>query len=564
MILIEEAESKFLGGSTSLFISSNNFYPKLNEVICSLDIFKYSPKDRNYEIPLNTLSYVVNNLTDVDDIMFKFIKKEEKEEPKLVVNYKTTPFDYQLEGIKYGLKNNKWLLLDTQGLGKSLQLIYLAEELKAQKDIKHCLVICGLNCLKMNWKKEIEKHSNLDSIIIGQYIDKYHRLKVGMIDDRVEFMKHPIKEFFLITNIETLRSKKFIDMVLKGPNKIDMIIFDECHKAKGYNTLSAEGLLKLKAPYMVASSGTLIMNNPLDAYIPLKWINKNPTGITNYKKTYCNFDTRIIGKIDSFKNMDLLQDQIQNCSIRRTKDTVFNSDSKHKIPPKTIIDEYLDMDDSQEKFYLDIVNGVKNDYMKVNVNQANILEMITRLRQALVLPSILTKEIQIPSVKIDRCIDLVEQIVSNGEKVVIFSNFKEPVYLLEKKLERFNPLVATGDIDDTIVSNQVKMFQEDDIHMVFIGTSSKIGTGITLNRATTSIFIDCPFTYALCEQCEDRIHRVNNTHPVTIYYLWCNNSFDSRIQKLVKTKMELSDYLVDKKVNKSNLIDILDSFVKEN
>ena len=68
--------------------------------------------------------------------------------PILKNQYPTPPFEHQLDGIKYGLNHDKWLLLDEPGLGKTLQVIYLAEELKAQENIEHCLIICGINTLK--------------------------------------------------------------------------------------------------------------------------------------------------------------------------------------------------------------------------------------------------------------------------------------------------------------------------------------------------------------------------------------------------------------------------------
>jgi len=84
---------------------------------------------------------------------------------------KTKPFDYQIEGINYGLNHDKWLLLDAPGLGKTLQVIYIAESLKKQNLIEHCLIICGINTLKYNWKKEIYKHGTEDAIILGERIN---------------------------------------------------------------------------------------------------------------------------------------------------------------------------------------------------------------------------------------------------------------------------------------------------------------------------------------------------------------------------------------------------------
>lgn len=145
---------------------------------------------------------------------------------------KTKLFDYQEDGVQFGLNHNSWLLLDAPGLGKTLQLICLANELKKREKIKHCLVICGVSSLKNNWKKEIEKHSDLSATILGEYTNSKGKQLVGSIQDRINCLKKPIKEFFIITNIESIRSKELVEQLIKGKNQIDMIIVDEVHQAK--------------------------------------------------------------------------------------------------------------------------------------------------------------------------------------------------------------------------------------------------------------------------------------------------------------------------------------------
>ena len=158
----------------------------------------------------------------------------------------------------------------------------------------------------------------------------------------------------------------------------------------------------------------------------------------------------------------------------------------------------------------------------VELKASNLLGLVVRLRQATSCPSILTSH-QVEPTKIDRAIELVEDIVSNGEKVVIFSTFKEPLNTLFLKLQKYKPLLNTGDIDDDIVSKNIDIFQSDNEHKVFLATTSKCGTGITLTSASYEIFIDTPWTYAEFEQCCDRCYRIGSTKPVIIYNLICNN-----------------------------------------
>ena len=86
--------------------------------------------------------------------------------------------------INYGLQHSSWLLLDDQGLGKSLQVIYLAEELKRRGEIQHCFIICGVNSLKYNWASEIAKFSYLSYTILGKVTTKKGKVKNETVENK--------------------------------------------------------------------------------------------------------------------------------------------------------------------------------------------------------------------------------------------------------------------------------------------------------------------------------------------------------------------------------------------
>jgi len=141
--------------------------------------------------------------------------------------------------------------------------------------------------------------------------------------------------------------------------------------------------------------------------------------------------------------------------------------------------------------------------------------------------------------------------VSQGEKVVVFSVFKEPLHQLATKLEGFRYTLNTGDVDDATVMNNVARFQEDSDEQVFLGSCSKMGVGYTLNSSMYLIFIDTPYTFALFEQCYQRVHRISNTRPAYIKVLVCKETIDERVQEIVSTKKDLGEYLVDGKDSSS-------------
>lgn len=188
-------------------------------------------------------------------------------------------------------------------------------------------------------------------------------------------------------------------------------------------------------------------------------------------------------QVVGFKHMDVLKEVLERCSLRRTKDLL-------DLPAKTVIHEFLDLNDDHRRFYDNVREGIRDEVDKVELNTQSLLALVTRLRQASVCPSILTTE-NISATKIDRAVELVEQIVENGEKVVIFSNFKEPVKILAERLKEYQPVIGTGDVSDEEFSNNVDRFQTDSNCKVFIGTIGKMGTGITLTAASYAIFVDC-------------------------------------------------------------------------
>ena len=559
MIRIEEKSTVKLPGITSLFVTFDFNRAVVDELKLLSNTF-YNADTKEWEIPITSLSEFIDRTCKLDTIDIHLAQDEiSGVVDDLVVdkyNYKTQPFDYQLDGINFGLKHNQWLLLDAPGLGKSLQLIYLAQELKQRHNIQHCLIVCGINTLKTNWKAEIEKHSDLSCTILGQRINRKGKLVIDGVDKRVEQLMKPIEEFCVITNIETLRSDKIINAINKNKyNKFDMVIVDEAHVLKSPNSQQTKNMLKIKgAKYKVAATGTLLMNNPMDCYVPLKWIGADRSTYTNFKYYYCNYGGIFGNDLIGFKNLETLKNQIETYSLRRTKDIL-------KLPPKNVINEYVDMNDAQQLFYDNIKQGIIDQVDKVHMSTANLLAMVSRLRQATACPSILTTE-SITSAKVERAADLAEQIVSSGEKVVIFSTFKETVKQLAEQLRHLGIVLGTGDNDDSEIEEAKQAFQNDPDTKVFIGTWQKCGVGITLTAASYMIFIDHPWTSAGCEQAEDRIHRIGTSNSVFIYRLIARDTIDERVLELVNDKRALSSYIIDDEVP-PEYVDSLRKYISE-
>ena len=557
MITIEEKLNKRIPGTSSLYVKFDYSKDVVEALKNSITVGDFDKKTLTWEVPSSDLASIVEKLSAYDSIDLTLLpdKQEKKQKEPTLHSFKTKPFAYQEEGIKYGLTHDAWMLLDSPGLGKTLQMLYLALELKKAGKIDHCLIICGVNTLKFNWKREIEKHTDEQCYILGQRISKKGKFSIGSVSDRVADLKKKIDEFFVVTNIETLRDPDIVKGINKGANKFDLVVVDEVHKCKDPNSQQGKNFLKLKdAKYKVALTGTLLLNSPLDAYVPLKWIGQERCSFSNFKYYYCNYTGFFNNEFIGYRNLDTLKAQLAECSLRRTKDLL-------DLPEKTIIPELIEMNSTQSAFYANIKEGIISQVDKVDMSTANILSMVARLRQATECPSVLTTE-NIKSEKVLRAIDLVEQIVSNNEKVVVFSTFKETLNVLKEALKEYKPLLCTGDVKDAEINNNITMFQNDDEHMVMLATTSKMGTGVTLNRACHAIFISNPWTAADCQQCEDRIHRIGSKQPVFIHYLICSGTIDQRVDELVHDKGAISDYVIDDKISERS-IDSLRKYISE-
>ena len=549
--IFEISPPKKISGLSSLLVDFeyNQF---IVDAIKTIPTAHYHKKEKVWELPVCYLGRLLDTLTFLDEIQLKLLNTPESGEFRFnkqfnleplseieKVSFKMKPFEHQLEAINFGLAKEKWLLLDSMGLGKTNSIIWLAETLKRRGIIDHCFIICGVNSLKQNWKKEIQKFSTESAVVLGEYTTRNGTTRYRSMDKRALQLKDPIEEFFVITNLESLRDDRIIEAFNKSANKFGMIAFDEAHKAATKTSQQGTNLLKLDAPFKIAATGTLITNNPLSAYVPLSWTGNDESTLTNYKSQYCNFggfaDKQVIG----FKNLEVLQEEIAACSLRRTLDQV-----RSDMPPKTVTLELLEPEDDQRKFYEAIKEGVKEEADKIELKTSSLLALTTRLRQASACPSLLTTQ-PISSCKVDRCVELIQELTSQGEKVVVLSVFKETLNELAAKLGEFRYTINTGDVPDAIVADHVARFQDNPDEQVFIGTWGKVGTGWTLNAASYLICLDTPYTAAMFDQGTDRIWRVNNTRPAFIIVLMCKDTIDERVQQIIETKKELGEYLVD-------------------
>lgn len=453
------------------------------------------------------------------------------------------------------------------------QVIDLAVIKKLQKGYKHCLIICGVNGLKWNWRNEVHTHSNESAWILGMRRNSKGKTVIGSSEDKLHDIEHLPDDYFIITNVESLRYKVWTgeyktvkgkktkvydypitDALVKSieQGEISMIAFDEAHKCKNSESDQGSQLLRLDTECKIAMTGTPLMNNPLDLYTIFNWLGYEKHSLYSFKKHYCNFGGYGGYEVVGYKNMDEIREKLDSIMLRRKKEEVLD------LPEKTYIDEYVEMTPKQKQIYDEATAEITMNIDQIKMASNPLTELI-RMRQATGYTGILSSKIQ-ESAKLDRMEEIVDEAIINGKQVVIFSNWTQmttPIFqrLLNKGISVGCITGQTKDADRQIISDD---FQNGG-YQVLLGTTSAMGTGLTLTAGTVEIFMDEPWNKANKVQAEDRCHRIGQTNNLTIYTIMCAGTIDEKIHDLVEEKGAMADAIVDGgiKMDRGMVIDYL-------
>lgn len=574
MVYIEIAQPERLKPTSlsklSAFVSFE-YDSNLVSIIKSMGTRVYIPDKKTWEIPESAVPMLMSRLRDYDVLLRGEMRHETPESHAQLPSgfvFTTKPYKHQMEGVIYGLEHESFLLGDDQGLGKTKEIIDLAMCRKQTDGLKHCLIICGINGNKYNWADEVKIHSREDSWILGTRFTKRPPIKMieGSTKDKMEDLNNIPHQFFWITNIETLRGGSFKEKqgkrtVMRFPiaekiqelcdkGIIGMIAFDEAHKAKNPDSQQGKALLSIdcKGP-KIPMSGTFVLNNPLDLYLPLRWSGFETHSFYAYKQHYCTMGGFGGKEIVGYKNLDELRSMVSKVMLRRVKGDVLD------LPPKVHTIEWVDAYPEQKSLYKDVRDQVRDNIDKVKVHPDPLSEML-RLRQVTGYPGILSSTVT-KSAKMDRMEELVEEEVSVGGKAIIFSNWSEMTNVIRHKLKKYNPAYITGEVGSVQRIEEKDRFQNDPNCKVMIGTIGALGTGFTLTAAQLVIFVDEPWNRGIKDQAEDRAHRIGTRGTVRIVTILTRDTVDEGVYNLVQKKGKMADLLVDGKVDGKNVDNVL-------
>lgn len=432
------------------------------------------------------------------------------------------------------------------GLGKTLQIITLARYKKLHRGLKHCLIICGVNSLKWNWQREVEKFCKDEkAIVLGTKVNSKGKVVPITVEETKKQIEQCPEEFFWILNIERIRlsneDKKnktgivhyINDQIEKG--NLGMIAIDEIHKSKSMTSSQSKGIMEIdKTASKVGMTGTLLVNNPYDLFCPMSFI-----GLINYNKWL--FESKFVIKDDchqviGYQNMDELHDILYKSSIRRTKDLL-------DLPPKLYKQEWLEFNDVEQKVFNDVIGATDNGYLDKIEPPEEMVAVITRMRQTTVAAELLTSK-PVTSTKFERLNDILEEAKLNGQKVLVFCPYTEALKLGLEYCKEYSPKLVCGGMGNTI-QDVVDAHENSEGFSVIFAQEQTLGVGYTLKNTEIVVFLSPPWNRASYDQCIDRTHRIGQKNTVQIIDLLIKDSYDEMIYDKLHGKGAMSDVLID-------------------
>lgn len=435
-----------------------------------------------------------------------------------------TPRPYQLEGIMRTIQLQRVINGDEPGLGKSLQSlgsIYVADKY-FNRPVYPCLVICP-SALKINWAREWEMWTGKKAMVLNNDLkDTWHRFfEMGMHDIFIVNYES-LKKFFVKYYPPKGKMKSSKDIIMD--DRIDLfksIIIDESHRLKDPNTQQTKISLQiaLKKEWVILLSGTPVVNKPVDLFPQLAIMNRlnDFGGKKNFMWRYCEG-----GKGSSnLKELNYLLNE-KYFFRREKKDVVKDLPDKQR---QTIL---CDITTRQE------YNKAKHDFVQfLTDNGATDAEIATKLRGEIMVKMGELKKISAKG-KMNEVKDFVQDIIESGEKLILFCSLH---VIVDELLKLFpHAVTVTGRDDEEAKQRSVDKFQKDSNCKLIICNIKAAGVGITLTASSRVAFIEYPWTYADCVQCEDRAHRIGQKNSVMCTYFLGNDTIDEDLYQMIQKK----------------------------
>lgn len=448
-------------------------------------------------------------------------------------NLKVNPYEYQQEGILFGLRKKRFLIGDEPGLGKTLQSIGVVDCAHAYP----CLVICP-SSLKINWQREFEKFADVKALVLDDATRTTFPYLLNMGMHQVCIVNFESLRKYFVWDIKTNGAFRLKDVVFANYIKMfRSVIIDESHRVKdpsAQQTIFTKGICTGKK-YIALLSGTPVVNRPEDLVAQLSIMERLADdfgGRGKFLSDYCSF-----GKDQKDEQAEALADLsaklYDKCMIRREKKSVLK-----ELPDKTRTDLYVELDPESRKVY-DTAAADLREYLEKYTGCTDV-EIRRKMRMEALVKFMTLRSLSAKG-KVRQAVDFVNTFLANGKPLILFCSYHEIVDALKKAFPK--AVSVTG--RDTLAEKQAAVDSFQNGHTQLIVCSIKAaGVGLTLTASSNVAFIEFPWTYADCCQCEDRAHRIGQKDNVTCYYLLGRNTIDHVLYSIIHKKKSIANQIM--------------------
>lgn len=415
------------------------------------------------------------------------------------------PLSHQKEAIEKLVSSKRFILADDMGLGKTTSTVIAALE----TEVKRTLIICPAS-LKINWEREIKNYTDRSTYICD-----------GKNYEDADFV---IINYDIIKNFHDPKDPENSKIL---QSDFGLVVIDEAHyiqnKQAQRTKLINDFVKDIDRLWLL--TGTPMTSRPINYYNLLDLV-QSPVAANwmAYVIRYCegyqfSVKNRKVWKVTGASNLEELRERTSKQVLRRLKTEVLD------LPDKIITPVYLRL---KSKEYEQLM-GEYYDWYDKNPDESSSLTVqftkLTKVRQ------VIAKE------KINSTIELIDNILEQDKKVIVFTNFTESLQLIHSHYNK-NSVYLDGSCSPKQRQDAVDRFQTDDKIRVFVGNMKAAGVGITLTAAEAVIINDLSFVPGDMSQAEDRAYRYGQKNSVSIYYPLFDNTIEGIIYDIVNVKKQ--------------------------
>jgi SWI/SNF-related matrix-associated actin-dependent regulator 1 of chromatin subfamily A len=433
------------------------------------------------------------------------------------------PLEHQKTAIEKLVGSKRFILADDMGLGKTTSTIIAALE----TDIKKILIICPAS-LKINWEREIKNYTDRSVYICeGKNFSTEHDFVIVNYDI--------IKNFYDLKNKEN-------SPITKG--NFDLVIIDEAHyisNPQAQRTKLINSFVK-DVEYLWLLTGTPMTSRPINYYNLLNLI-ESPVAQNwmAYVIRYCQgyqfkAGNRKVWNVNGASNLEELRDRTSRQVLRRLKEDVLD------LPEKIITPIYLRL---KSKMYEELMGEYYEWYNKHPDESRSLTVQFNKLMKV---RQVIAEE------KILNTIEVVENILELGKKVIIFTNFTDTLHKIHSHFGK-KAVYLDGTCSKVQRQYAVDQFQDNDKVKVFVGNLQAAGVGITLTAGEAVVFNDLSFVPAHHQQAEDRAYRYGQKNCVSVYYPLFDNTIEGVIYDMLINKKNVIDTVMGDNIDRAEFIE---------